>query len=282
MKKTTTQELKQIQKELCDEFIKNTDKIDIILKQFKQSLNGFHNYSINNLILAYFQHYEKTGEEIELLASYNTWQKKGRQVRKGEKGLKILVPRTYKIKDENDEVIGEKLYFRTGTVFDISQTDGEKIRQDYTTNNLNISFNEVVAQLPNIKITLTNKELEHGATDGKQIWISNKLSDGEKICTLFHELAHMKLHYGKNRKELTRPFKELEAETVSYIVSSYLGIKNDESSSYIKHWHENHPKETIEGLGEKLINTSNLIINELGLTTLLVNHKNEDIIEATS
>lgn len=264
-------ELKKIQKQLCDEFITDTEKIDLIMNQYKQILNGFHNYSIMNLISAYFQHYEKTGESIEILASYKTWQKKGRQVKKGEKGLKILVPYKYKIKDEEtDEVIGEKVYFKIGNVFDLSQTTGDRLEKDYTSNNFNITFNEITAQLPEVPVILTNKELERGSTDGHKIWISTHISDTEKICTLFHELAHMKLHFGKDRKKLTKGIKELEAETVSYIISSYLGIVNEESSSYIKHWYNDNPNGTIEGLGEKLINTANEIINELNLTTILL------------
>ena len=266
MKKQTTQQLKKIQTELCDELIQDTDKIDKILNQYKQTINGFHQYSMGNIILAGFQHYTKTGETIELLSSYNNWQKHNRQVKYGEKGLKILVPRHYIVKDEiTGEEIERKLYFAQGTVFDLSQTTGERLELDYTTNNSNLTFTEILQRLPNIKVEPSNKELTRGSTDGKTIWISNHISDSEKICVLFHELAHYKLHFGKDRKEFDRPTKELEAETVSYIVSKYCGIENKESSAYITNWYEDNPSEKIKGLGERLINTSNSIIQQLNL-----------------
>lgn len=267
--KYKTQELKKIQKKLCDELIQDTEKIDTVINQWKNTYNGFHQYSINNILLADWQYFERTGDTIELLASYNTWKKKDRYVNKGEKSLKILAPRTY---TETDPVTNEeikKLYFVAVSVFDINQTSGKRLEEDMTINKGTHTFNEILTYIPHIKVNPSNKTVTKGSTDGEQIWISRHISDTEKICVLFHELAHMQLHFGEDRKELNRPTKELEAETVSYIISSYLGIENKESSAYIKNWYEDNPSEKINGLGEKLINTSNKILSEIN-TPLVV------------
>ena len=238
-----------------------------------KTMKDFHNYSLGNLILAHFQLMERNGidsEGIDLLGSYKLWQKKGRQVRKGEKALYILAPRFKEIVDEETgEVVEKKMWFRKVPVFDISQTDGEPLEEDYTTNNLHFYFNEIVSRVKDIKINESNKQLTRGYTDGKEIWISKYISDTRKICVLFHEMAHYYLHFGKDRKSLTKDVKELEAEAVSYMVSSACGIVNDESSSYIREWAGSNAYEEIQGRGQKLIDVALKIIDDLKLGELV-------------
>lgn len=59
----------------------------------------------------------------ENVFTYKAWRAKGRQVRKGEKGVKILVyiPFWFKDKETGDKKRGTSQ--RTATVFHISQTD---------------------------------------------------------------------------------------------------------------------------------------------------------------
>lgn len=263
--KNQTQMLRQKQKELIDDFILNPDKIKGILKNYFNKTKGFHNYSIGNLIIANYQLIERTGEGIELLAPYKRWEEINRHVKKGEKALYILAPIFKEIKDEEtNEIIEKKIYFRRVPVFNISQTDGERFEKDYTINKGNLTFKDIVTKL-DIPIHLSNKILTKGYTDGKEIWISKELSDSEKICVLFHELAHYYLHFDENRNELTRQTKELEAESVSYMVSSAIGITNEESSAYIRHWAGENSHEQIKGLGNKLINCASKILNGLNL-----------------
>lgn len=270
---TNAKELRKAQKRLIDEFILSTDKMDMIMGKYMKTMKDFHNYSLGNLILAHFQLMERNGidsEGIDLLGSYKLWQKKGRQVRKGEKALYILAPRFKEIVDEETgEVVEKKMWFRKVPVFDISQTDGEPLEEDYTTNNLHFYFNEVVSRVKDIKINESNKQLTRGYTDGKEIWISKYISDTRKICVLFHEMAHYYLHFGKDRKSLTKDVKELEAEAVSYMVSSACGIVNDESSSYIREWAGSNAHEEIQGRGQKLIDVALKIIDDLKLGELV-------------
>ena len=270
----SVKELRKAQKKLIDEFILSTDKMDFIMGKYMRTMKDFHNYSIGNLLSAHFQLLERRGgldgEGIDLLASYKLWQKKGRQVRKGEKALWILAPRFKEIVDEETgEVTDRKMWFARVPVFDISQTDGEPLECDYTTNNLHFYFKEIVSRVPKIKINESEKQLTRGYTDGKEIWISKYISDTRKICVLFHELAHYHLHFGKDRKKIPKDIRELEAESVAYMVASACGIVNDESSSYIREWAGKNAYEVIEGRGQKLIDTALKIINDLELRELI-------------
>ena len=266
-------DLRKSQKQLVDEFVLSTDKMDLIMKNYMKTMNGFHSYSLGNLLLAHFQLIERNGfdsEGIDILASYKLWQKKGRQVRKGEKALYVLAPRFKEIvDDETGEVVDKKMWFSKVPVFDISQTDGDSLEEDYTTNNLNFYFNEIVSRVKGIKINESNKQLTRGYTDGKQIWVSKYISDSRKICVLFHEMAHYYLHFGKDRKSLTKSVKELEAESVAYMVASACGIVNDESSAYIREWAGSNAHEEIKGRGQKLIDVALKIIDELKLDELI-------------
>lgn len=63
-------------------------------KQYLQTMSRFHNYSLNNQILIYMQKPDAT-----LVAGYNKWKDKfGRNVIKGQKGIKIIAPTPYKKK----------------------------------------------------------------------------------------------------------------------------------------------------------------------------------------
>ena len=97
-------------------------------KAYLKCMSKFHNYSLNNTLLIALQR-----PDASLCASYTSWQKDhGRQVRKGEKGIKIIAPCKYKVElEEKDEDGNQKIAERTGfkvvTTFDISQTDGPEL-----------------------------------------------------------------------------------------------------------------------------------------------------------
>ena len=185
-------------------------------------------------------------------------------MKKGEKALWILAPIQKKMgEDENKEPI-YKIWFKRVPVFDISQTEGEAYNVDYTENELNLTFDEIKTRT-SIPIVITNEQITQGKTDGETIWISNNFSNTQKICTLFHEMAHYYLHFDEFRKEIKRPHRELEAESVAFMISTALNIKNDESSAYIKLWAgENSPK-LIKGVGGKLIRVAQKIIDDMNL-----------------
>ena len=94
-------------------------------KAYLNCMSKFHNYSLNNTLLIALQR-----PDAQLCASYSSWQRDhGRQVRKGEKGIKIIAPCRYKVEidekdDDGKQKVIERLGFKVVTTFDIAQTDG--------------------------------------------------------------------------------------------------------------------------------------------------------------
>lgn len=69
-------------------------------REYLSTMAKFHNYSLNNTILISMQKPEAT-----LVAGHQSWKKNhGRQVRRGEKGIRIIAPSPYKVKMEQDVI----------------------------------------------------------------------------------------------------------------------------------------------------------------------------------
>lgn len=69
-------------------------------KTYLNTMSKFHNYSFNNIMLIAMQKPDAT-----LVAGFKAWQKNfDRHVKKGEKGIRILAPAPYKIKEERDKI----------------------------------------------------------------------------------------------------------------------------------------------------------------------------------
>jgi hypothetical protein len=96
-------------KELADAYSAGTD--ELTLRKTHPTL--INRYSFRNVCLILSQN----SDAIEC-AGFNDWKKVGRSVKKGEKGLAILVPMSRK-NDEGDD----DLWFTWRYVFDMSQTE---------------------------------------------------------------------------------------------------------------------------------------------------------------
>ena len=269
MAKITVKELRRQQMALCDSLVLDTDKMDEIMNKYTQKLvdGEFHNYSINNILLADAQLYQRTGETSELLSPYKRWSKVNRHVRRHEKALYILAPIFFD-EEQEDGTIERKMWFKKVPVFDLSQTEGEKFEPNYVKYEGNITFADVVARCT-IPVMESQKQLTRGYTDGEKIWISKYIPDAQKICVLFHEMAHYYLHFDSDRNELTSATKEMDAECISYMISAAIGIQNDASAAYIRSWAGNNSHELIKNKGSKLIRTAQKIIDDLDLVGLL-------------
>ncbi len=268
-KKITVKELRKQQMALCDSLVLDIDKMDEIMRKYTQKLvdGEFHNYTINNILLADAQLYQRTGETSELLSPYKRWGKVKRHVKYGEKALFILAPIFFD-EEQEDGTVERKMWFKKVPVFDLSQTEGEKFEPNYVKYDGDITFADVVARCT-IPVIESQKQLTRGYTDGEKIWISKYIPDAQKICVLFHEMAHYYLHFDKNRNELTSATKEMDAECISYMISAAIGITNDESAAYIRSWAGNNSHELIKNKGSKLIRTAQKIIDDLDLVGLL-------------
>ncbi len=202
----------------------------------------FHSYSWRNTLLIHFQNPQATR-----VAGYRTWQKLGRQVRKGEKGISILAPSTYKKKEtEVDPETGEEIevekdvsFFFPVCVFDISQTEGEEMPE--------IEFKPIddthagalekllkLAGERNIEVEFADLANCEGVSTNGKIKIQSSKNPTEKALILIHELAHELLHWNpETRPKLTREQKELEAEATAYVVAQALGIPETNSEKYL-------------------------------------------------
>lgn len=203
---------------------------------------GFCDYSATNALLIYMQFPTATR-----VAGFNTWLKKGRSVRKGEKGITILAPMPYtkvKTDDEGNEEQFSGISFKCVSVFDITQTDGDPIPT--VTQPLlgddNGLFDRMASFATRLNIPVSLESLECNGycrfLNNKpiKIAIDSNLSRLHQAKTLVHELSHALLHgeldYSKHRPEC-----ELEAESTAFVVLDYFGIDSSAYSfGYLASW----------------------------------------------
>ena len=224
-------------------------------KQYLSTMSKFHHYSFNNTILIAMQKPDAT-----LVAGYTAWKQKfHRQVKKGEKGITILAPVKLKEKEvddsktelENDEKEHKiHLLFRPISVFDVSQTEGEPLPSlgvDELTGNAEgyDAFMQAMSKLS--PVTIRFDEIKGGAkgyyhTVDKEIVIKKDMSELQTMKTCVHEVSHAILHDRDKMKdegiEKDQQTREVEAESVAYVVCSYFNLDTgkDYSFPYIGMW----------------------------------------------
>lgn len=209
---------------------------------YLSTIANFRAYSVSNTLLIYLQRPTAT-----YVAGYQDWRVKyHRQVKKNEKGIRILCPCTYQVTeiDENgNEVKRNILKFKSGYVFDIEQTVGDEIPSICKPLARNI---ELYPTLLAIVMSLTTAEVRicpshvrgYYRPADNVIVIDESLSQADQIKTLLHEVAHSILHsetgIAHNADTATR---EIQAEAVAYVVCQYLGIECTQySCEYLASW----------------------------------------------
>jgi hypothetical protein len=245
-KKKTAQLLESLNEKI--DKVQSSSEFKKVLKFFSK----FHNYSYQNSMLILMQK-----PEASFVAGYRQWQKKfNRHVKKGEKGIAILAPFTYKkeIKksnlnsDADDQETEEvkRTYFNTVYVFDISQTEGEPVPQlDMELGNTNQELiNLLLDYAASQKIEVAFKSLS-GGTDGYsrggEIVINDNANETEQASILVHELAHEHLHFNSesNSLNLSKEIIEMEAEAVAFVVMDYFNIES-KSDKYLALYKESY------------------------------------------
>jgi hypothetical protein len=78
-----------------------------------------------------------------------------------------------------------------------------------------------------------------GMAFGNTIRLLPGQADAETFTTLAHELAHLMLKHGERRTVTTKTVRETEAEAVAFVVAQGIGLKSEQSSSYIQLYHGN-------------------------------------------
>jgi hypothetical protein len=217
----------------------------------------FHRYSANNCLLVLAQKPSATR-----VAGYKRWRELGRQVRRGEEGLRILAPIFRTIEEEQSgENTRVLCSFKVVKVFDVSQTDPvpgaeplpekpepKALRGDSdAARELGRSLLAFCGSegVPVSEDDATLDDLCPGANGlyhlrEKQILLRSTLSADGRAKTLAHELAHHLLHRDAKATEADRPILEAEAEGAAYAVLSYFGVDASEYSfAYVARWAEN-------------------------------------------
>ena len=235
-------------------------------RKYLATMSRFHRYSVNNTMLIYMQRPDATH-----VAGFNKWRDQfGRNVLKGEKGIRIIAPTPYKKKIEEIKtdpetnapildadgkaIIEEKEIripmFKVVSVFDVSQTAGKPLPQLAADLSGNVQqyevFMEALRRASPVPIEI--KPIAHD-TDGffsikeQSITIRAGMSEVQTVCAAVHEIAHAKLHDYEHMTELaddgetilvpgekSRNTEEVEAESISYAVCQYYGIETGENS----------------------------------------------------
>lgn len=235
-------------------------------RQYLSTMSRFHHYSVNNTMLIYMQRPDATH-----VAGFNKWRDQfGRNVLKGEKGIRIIAPTPYKKKVEEIKtdpetnapvldadgkaIIEEKEIripmFKVVSVFDVSQTAGKPLPQLAADLSGNVQQYEVFMEALR-RASPVPMEIKPVArdTDGffsikaQSITIRAGMSEVQTVCAAVHEIAHAKLHDYEHMTELaddgetilvpgekSRNTEEVEAESISYAVCQYYGIETGENS----------------------------------------------------
>lgn len=205
---------------------------------------AFYNYSIGNQIAAAIQCISR-GIEISPIASYKAWQDKGRQVKKGEKAIALCMPITCKGEKPNRET-GENEEFSFSRFvwknnwFALSQTEGDDYANEITPPNWDKS-----KALETLGITEGSFNHHNGNCQGYASGTSIAINPIAQYPnkTRFHEIAHIVLGHtaehtmSDDDDKTPRDIKEVEAESVAYILCSILDLPGlTESRGYIQHW----------------------------------------------
>ena len=235
-------------------------------RNYLTTMSRFHKYSLNNVMLIHAQRPNAT-----LVAGFSKWKNSfGRHVRKGEKGIQILAPTPYKIKqeeqkldpdtklpmldDEGKPITEEKEVtipmFKVVSVFDVAQTEGKPLPQISFSLTGDVAqyevFMEALRRTSQVPITI--EPMEPGM-DGyfsltkQAIFLREGMSQVQTVCAAIHEMAHSQLHNYEKMTELAddgetilvpgekdRNTEEVEAESISYAVCQYFGIETADNS----------------------------------------------------
>ena len=221
--------------------------------------------------------YEKLEQGLVTLVNSAKWNELGRRVKKGEKAIKIFAPLKVKVKQESEpsdvpdqekNAVQKLVGFRLVNVFDISQTEGSPVPASVPM----ISARGECGVYELLKATCPLPVIELDDCDGaygyinfsqKKIYILSSLTSKEKATTLVHEWGHWLLH--ALRRDLDTGIKELEAESVSYIVCDALGIDTSQFSFvYIAEWcHREDVIERLKVSGDRICKASREILESL-------------------
>jgi antirestriction protein ArdC len=207
-----------------------------------ESAAKFHHYSFGNQMLIALQR-----PDASRVAGFKAWQSMSRQVRKGEHGIRILAPMVLAKKDDEGNATGESfMRFRSVAVFDIAQTDGDELPEiafNLTGDGPDGAWSALERFADSIGFTVTVEPT--GEANGwckhseMAITVKDTNEPAMQVKTLAHEIGHALMHEPTtfDLGENARALKELEAESVAFVVCRALGLDTgDYSFGYVAGW----------------------------------------------
>ena len=234
------------------ELLKDSEEWQRML-DFRKNMS--YPYSLNNFFLIKSQ--RKTATAV---AGFKKWQENGRQVRKGERSIKIFGFAKKKVGEEINEETGKKEpvyrpYFPILSVFDIEQTDSIDPEKDIVKDIEAVSATpikgadeqQIIGKMTSVAnklgyrvefadLSFFGTAQGYADTEGKKIVISDQNDPAMQAKTLIHEVAHAVLHEDVNYHE-RRGLYETEAESTAYVVAGLMGADTtDYSVSYVAGW----------------------------------------------
>lgn len=260
---------------------------------YKELLNvmaRMPHYSINNQILIAMQ----TEGQATMCQSFTGWKQMGRYVKSGEKGIKIFAPAPYTIQKEMDkldakgkpvlDMDGEAVKetqeitinaFKVVNTFDISQTDGKEIPTigvEELTGDVDRFTALMEAMTAVCPVPITFEDIPGDAKGyysqtEKRIAIQEGMSEVQTVKTALHEMAHQKLHAKEvvsKSDEKNRRSKEVEAESVAFVVCQHYGIDtSDYSFGYVAGWSDGKETPELKMSLQTIRDTSSQMINTI-------------------
>lgn len=242
-------------------------------KNYLKTMSKFHRYSINNSMLIMMQYPSAT-----MVTGASKWNNEfHRTIKKGAKAIKILIPHPYKREivvtdDEGNETTVERdfVYFTLGNVFDVEQTEGAEIatlcKELEEDSNEIKELVEVVSKVSTCPIAYWNlKDGSKGfysAKENKIVISKNLKSSAQTLKTLIHEITHSRLHCVEN--DIPRQQKEIEAESIAYVVANHFGVDTSEYSfEYIASWSRGKDSKELKGILTNIQKQAKTLIEEI-------------------
>ena len=261
-------------------------------KAYLTSMAKFHSYSFNNTLLIAMQ-------GGQLVAGYNKWRDDfHRNVKRGEKGIKILAPAPYKVKkevpklDEQGKPVMDKdgkpltevqetqvPAFKIVSVFDVSQTEGEplpSIGVDELAGNVEQYEDFFKALEQTSPVPMAFEDIPGGShgyyhLTEKRIAIQENMSELQTLKTAIHEIAHAMLHAIDKDTPATeqadrpdRRTREVQAESVAYAVCQHYGLDtSDYSFGYVAGWSSGRELSELKASLETIRKAANELIIDI-------------------
>ena len=263
-------------------------------RDYLRTMAKFHHYSFNNSLLIWAQR-----PDASAVCGFRGWQTKfGRTVNPGAKGIMIYEPSNFKrtlrevVTDEDGNPVLDKdgnavtravertfPTFKVGYVFAYEDTSGEKpLPSIVSIVDKEVSnFDEVFAALQKVSPAPIRFDSVDGGANGyynllkREIVVKDTLPQAQKIKTAVHEVAHSILHdkidgldQEANKREM-----EVSAESVAFVVCSYLGLDTSEYSfGYVGGWSAGKELKELQTKMEIIRKAANTIISGIEAETM--------------